>query len=282
MQEPDFSESQLQQTVNSAIERHLYITKGVWLPAHIPSLIEEFDLGWDSAFCFSWLPQIPDNKNYGCNVFIQYKLSGQLTGPTAKEWKYWERSYLRFKIPYSIKTQKNKFEDDYHQWCRLKEIADQKYPTFYATNSMLYRDVLHKDWSNGTLLDSIPLLDVRKVTLLHKHVTFTPDSQYFLMHSDHEEIKKMTLSDLLRRFPENGATSLIDSTKTLFALLKEMRFTSEFWTNDISKIEKALSDERLASGTWFIHAMLAAFIEKHIGAQMLWIPQMSKKEATSM
>jgi hypothetical protein len=137
MRDPNFSESQLQQAVNTAFIRYVLEKHGIWVFANIPSLIDEFDLGWDSAFHFPWLPHLPQPDHQGSNFFIQYKLSGELTSPGAKEWQHWNSAYFRFKIPHSTKDSTGSFVDDYHQWDRLKELANQNYPTFYATNSTL-------------------------------------------------------------------------------------------------------------------------------------------------
>ncbi len=163
MREPNFSESQLQQAVNSAYIRYLFETRGNWVFANVPSLFDEFNLGWDSAFYFPWLPQLPADDHEGCNFFLQYKLSGHLTSAGAKEWSFWNNEYFRFKIPHSTRNASGTFLDDYHQWDRLKELANLNYPTFYVTNSTLSKNVLKNEYSSGTLLNSTPLLDVRLI-----------------------------------------------------------------------------------------------------------------------
>ena len=184
MREPNFSESQLQQAVNTAFIRRVFERYGFWAFAHVPSLPTEFALGWDTAFHLPWLPHAPSPDDEGCNFFLQYKLSGELTSPGAKEWSSWSQQYFRFKIPHSTRDSAGKFIEDYHQWERLKALADKNYPTFYATNSTLRKAELQNSLQAGTLLDLIPLLDIRTVKAAHKHVTFTTISTTFALHSD--------------------------------------------------------------------------------------------------
>ena len=79
MGEPNFSESQLQQAVNTAYIRHVYEQSGQWIFVNVPSLIDEFDLGWDSGSYFPWYPQMPHHDHEGCNFLFStnYLLSGQ-------------------------------------------------------------------------------------------------------------------------------------------------------------------------------------------------------------
>lgn len=115
MRDPNFSESQLQQAVNTAFIRKVVEHHGYWAFAHVPSLLAEFDLGWDTAFNLPWLPYMPSPNDEGCNFFLQYKLSGQLTSQGAKEWSHWGEEYFRFKIPHSTRDASGAFTDDFHQ-----------------------------------------------------------------------------------------------------------------------------------------------------------------------
>ena len=75
MTNPNFSESQLQQLVNTEITMHLFSKEGkIYIP-NIVSLIQENRLGWDTAFYFPWLTPPPNPNHRGYNFFIQYKLS---------------------------------------------------------------------------------------------------------------------------------------------------------------------------------------------------------------
>lgn len=274
MRDPNFSESQLQQAVNTAFIRHVLEKYGTWVFANVPSLIDEFDLGWDSAFYFPWLPHLPHPDHEGSNFFIQYKLSGELTSAGAKEWLDWNTAYFRFKIPHNTKDPAGSFIDDYHQWDRLKDLANQNYPTFYATNSTLSKDDLRNASKAGTLLDDIPMLDVRGVASLHKHVTFTPTSTSFLLHSEKEESSKTSFAATIEKLSEERATSLNESSDRLLRFLKEIGGNDEFWSNDLMKIRQAAENQvphRFKA--WVIQILLTSFIRKHLGAEMLWLPK---------
>jgi hypothetical protein len=117
METPNFSESQLQQLVNTEITMNLFSKEGkIYIP-NIVNLIQENSLGWDTAFYFLWLTAPPNPIHRGCNFFIQYKLSNLIEGHRAKEWIYWRKPYLRFKIPYPTKDKITKISiDDYNQF----------------------------------------------------------------------------------------------------------------------------------------------------------------------
>lgn len=276
MRDPNFSESQLQQAVNAAYIRHIFETRGQWAFAHVPSLFDEFDLGWDSAFYFPWLHYPPENDHEGCNFFIQYKLSGQLTSAGAKQWVFWNAEYFRFKIPHSTRDENGAFIDDYHQWDRLKGLADNGYPTFYATNSTLSKNEIIAESNAGTLLNSTPVLDVRLVANQHKLVTFTPGSDHFLLHSEKEETKKHIFSNVTELLSEQSFEHPRESNANLLKMLNKMEKGNESWHTDISKIEQ-ITDAPIPSWLrpWVKRSKIASFILKHIGANMLWLPKNS-------
>lgn len=274
MRDPNFSESQLQQAVNAAYIRYIYETRGQWVFAHVPSLFDEFELGWDSAFYFPWIHHPPVNDHKGCNFFIQYKLSGQLTSSGAKQWEFWNSEHFRFKIPHSTRDANGTFIDDYHQWERLKELADQNYPTFYATNATLSKNEIITESNAGSLLNSIPMLDVRSVANVHKLVTFTPDSPHFLMHSEKEEVKKHLFKNVEELFSEQPFERPSESNAKLLNILSRMSEKDESWHSDLSKINQ-ITDAPIPSRLrpWIKRSMIASFVRKHIGANMLWLPK---------
>lgn len=274
MRDPNFSESQLQQAVNTAYIRHVFEKHGIWVFANVPSLIAEFDLGWDSAFHFPWYPHIPHPDHEGCNFFIQYKLSGELTSAGAKEWQYWNSEYFRFKIPHSTKDSSGNFIDDYHQWDRLKDLANQNYPTFYATNSTLSKDTLRAASQAGTLLDDIPLLDVRGVGSLHKHVTFTSSSAFFLLHSEKEESPKISFATAIKKISESKTMSLNVASENLLRSLSEIGSNDEGWNSDLMKIRQVSDNQAPRSiQSWMAQTLLSSFVRKHLGTEMLWLPK---------
>lgn len=274
MREPNFSESQLQQAANTAFIRRVVELHGVWSFAHVPSLIAEYDLGWDTAFFLPWLPHASSADDEGCNFFIQYKLSGELTSAGAKEWPAWNSPYLRFKIPHSTKSPAGAFIDDYHQWDRLKALANKSYPTFYATNATLQKVDLQQHLSAGTLLDHIPLLDVRTVAGLHKHVTFTTASSGFALHSEKEEVPKLTFTQGLEKVANSEQTTLRKSIEKIIASLRDLPGTEDGWSQDLARlynqppegVPRSLQD-------WRQYLQLSYFVRQHLGANLLWLPK---------
>lgn len=274
MCDPNFSESQLQQAVNTAFLRYVFEQHKTWGFANVPSLIDEFDLGWDSAFYFPWLPHLPHPDHEGSNFFVQYKLSCELTTSRAKEWQHWNSAYFRFKIPHSTKDTKGRFVDDYHQWYRLKDLANQNYPTFYATNSTLSKDDLRNASKADTLLDDIPLLDVRGMSALHKHVTFTPTSKFFLLHSEKEESSKVSFATAIKNLSKRRTMSLNEACENLLRSLDEIGGSDELWKSDLLKIRQIADSQaphRIQALLVQLH--LRSFFRKHIGAEMLWLPK---------
>lgn len=273
MREPNFSESQLQQAVNTAYIRHVFETHKVWVFANVPSLFDEFELGWDSAFYFPWYKQAPLADHEGCNFFLQYKLSFELTSAGAREWPHWNTEYFRFKIPHSTKNAAGKFLDDYHQWDRLKDLANQNYPTYYATNTTLSKDVLRSSSKAGTLLDNIALLDIRKVANQHKHVTFIPSSKFFLLHSEVEESEKMTFASVIASLSEQEKRPMEQSSLAILEALKNIGLDEEGWNSDLAKISQMRSVQTPRPLQAIItQSLISSFVRKHLGAQMLWLP----------
>jgi len=269
MPKPNFSESQLQIAVNSAIMQYVFDTFGKQILANVPSLNAERYLGWDSAFYFPWFPYVRAAEHEGCNFFIQYKLSKLLTTKSAKHWHYWDAEHFRFEIPYRTK-EGDRFFDDYHQWELLKMLANNGYPTFYVTNDTHSKNELFNKYENGTLLKTTPMLDVRDIHNKHKYITFTNTSNYFLLHSQKEEIKKLFFSDALKIIDETQAINLKEANKFLLKTLRAINEKDSFWQNELIQIsELHISSE--PHGEWMKRSLLAAFIRKHIGAEMLWL-----------
>jgi hypothetical protein len=266
MKEPNFSESQLQQAANTAFIRRVFEHHGYWPFAHVPSLFAEFELGWDTGFYFPWLPHMPSAIDEGCNLFLQYKLSIELTSSSAKEWSQWGVKYFRFKIPHST--------DDYHQWDSLKALANKNYPTFYATNSTLSKAELQNALEKGTLLNHVPLLDVRAVAGVHKHVTFTPDSKIFALHSEKEEVKKQSFTSVLDLLAEGKQSSIRDSNIQLQKTLREIGGNEENWSRDLERIDSTLNQTFPRDiQPWIKHTLLSSFLRKYVGVELLWLPK---------
>ena len=273
MLEPNFSESQLQQAANAAFIRINSESHGKWLFAHILSLPEEFFLGWDSAFYLDWLPHPPLLDHAGCNFFVQYKLSNQYTSPGAGEWSHWKQEYFRFKIPHNAKNALGKYVDDYHQWDRLKALANKGYPTYYGTNATLDKSALETAYQAGTLLNYVPLLDVRTVTGVHKHVTFTPISGNFKLHSEVEESPVLALSSVIESIANQQQASMDEANAKLISALIEINPADAQWAADLARIGQSFSEVPRRLVPWAKHQALRAFVRKHIGANMQWMPK---------
>lgn len=281
MTETNFSESQLQQSVNTAIIRRIFEIRGEWYSAFVQSLPEEFILGWDTAFYLPWIGHAPLPDHEGCNFFIQYKLSGQLTSQTANEWSNWNCDYYRFTIPHNTKNSAGKYVKDFNQWDRLKALACLGYPTYYATNSFLLRDVLHGFERAGTLPDQIPFLDVRLAPNGHHHVTFTETSTHFFLHSKKEEQEKHSFSIISEQLARMTSMSLDKANYTLISSLKEMNINDGQWKEDLATLSQTRESNlprRLRNVAQF--HQLRAFIHKHIGANMIWYPAAGRAQVT--
>ncbi len=219
MNEPDFSEFQLEQLANFEIIMKLLYNKGKFYFPFIPNLVQEKKLAYDTGFYFPWLP-VPGNPSHkGCNFFIQYKLSTELTGNTAPYLGYWNGPYFRFKIPYRKKNKKTgKRFDDYDQFNNLRKLA-KRYSVYYATNQILTFPNMTFHASNLNLLSEVPFLDVSQMTKKHKEVTFTRSSSYFKLHSEIEEIPIQKWEEIYGRLLESEKTQIYEDLEFLSDLI---------------------------------------------------------------
>lgn len=273
MAEPDFSESQFQEAVNTAFVRYIAESKGVWVLPNIVSLWDEFFLGWDTAFHFPWNGYKPLEEQSGCNFFIQYKLSTLLTSSGSSQWTDWNEPYFRFKIPHSTQNASGAFIDDYHQWDRLKNLAHKGYPTFYASNATLRKQALEASFSAGTLLDDIALMDVRDVKTKHKHVTFTADSGHFCMHSELERGERRSFRGELHKMDGGREATLADADRSLINDLEDVEAVDEHWYTDLRRLTRSGDGPTFTpEGVHRRHALLRAFVRKHFGCDLLWYP----------
>jgi|APCry1669188910_1035180.scaffolds.fasta_scaffold13259_2 hypothetical protein len=272
MTEPDFSESQLQQAANAEFIDQVKALNGHKLFVRVPSLVEENNLGWDSAAYLPWAPELPSDSDHGCNFFLQYKLSNELNSPGAKEWHEWLKPYFRFRIPHRSKDDDGKLFDDYQQWERLKALADKGYPTYYATNATLKVSVLMKAYENGEMLKLVPLLDVRGVRQKHKHVTFTDIAKNFSMHSEREEAQRMGFNDLLEKLIGSEKVTLKVAVDKLILTLKAMSGDDENWINGLQKLESFFEQNPgRPVPYWLRHSLIASFIHVHSGVNLYWM-----------
>jgi hypothetical protein len=275
--EPNFSEAQLQNAINTAYARAAFEHHGHWIMARVPTLLAEFDLGWDSAFYFPWLPYAPSVQNKGCNFFVQYKLSNTLLTSSAKEWDDWKRSYLRFRIPHVRQdSTTKKIVDDYHQWDRLKDLANRGYPVFYATNWTIEEADLDSAFRDGTLLDRVPSLDVRGVRSRHKHVTFTENSAGFRLHSAPERVPKTSLSEALVALGDEEMVSVGQATQSIIGSAREMWASSNRrFSEDLENVDSPQIDQLFPQPfrPWVKRARLSGLLRRHFAIELLWRPE---------
>lgn len=276
MPEPNFSEGQLQNAVNAAYGRAAFDFHGVWMLARVPSLLAEFELGWDSGFYFPWMPHPPSASDRGCNFFVQYKLSALLITSGAKEWAAWKSPYLRFKVPHSRQDPNTgKVVDDYHQWDRLKALGNRGYPVFYATNWTIHESDVDAAFQAGTLLDHVPSLDVRTVTSRHKHVTFTQQSAGFLLHSELEESAKPSLGEALVAMRSEDMLPMGRSNQKIIAAAREVWADDHRLVEALDRAESQQSDQQAPQflRPWLKRMRLSSVFRRYMGVELLWRPE---------
>jgi hypothetical protein len=155
----------------------------------------------------------------------------------------------------------------------LKALAGKGYPTYYGTNATLFKSELESTYQAGTLLKHVPLLDVRTVSGIHKHVTFTPNSATFKLHSDVEESPVLTLSTVIESIAQVPQTTIAEANERLLSALSEMNQNDEHWRTDLTRIQQSFQQVPRLVIPWAKHQALRAFVKKHIGATMYWSSQ---------
>lgn len=268
---PNFSESQLQSAVNSALVRNVYEENQVWIMPFVVSLRDEFATGWDSAFSVPWYPAGDPGHN-GCNLFIQYKLSDQLTTPQAKQWSHWNQEYFRFKIPHRTKRS-GKIVDDFHQWRSLVRLSNAGFAAFYVTNSTLSSRTLNKHYASGVLLERVVWLRVSDITTKHKEVTFTRSSPHCYLHSEVKKIPRISFKEVLSALKATEQSkSLADSNFALIETLNEMPSKDHSYKESIARISELASELREQGASSYIHFLIRNHVHRFFGCNLYWIP----------
>jgi len=274
MADPDFSESQLQSAVNSALVRHALGTYGVWLLPHVVSLVAEFEAGWDSAFLAPWFPA-GDPDQDGCNLFIQYKLSEKLVSSGAGQWKHWSKAYYRFRIPHRTLDANEQYVDDYHQWQSLRKIAKAGHATFYATNCTLRKANIEAHYKAGDLLDQVAWLDVSDVKKKHENVTFTEGSTFFYLHSEPEEVEKTRIGERLPAMAERYEQLPIRaSNQALIELLRTILGEDAIGHEELEEVQRLASSPIGRRYPQYIHGLIRSLIHRQIGVALIWVPRL--------
>lgn len=129
-------------------------------------------------------------------------------------------------------------------------------------------------YEGGVLLNYVPLLDVRAVKGIHKHVTFTPTSGNFKLHSELEELPAIAFLAAVKSLGDEPQLSIGEANEKFLSALNEMDQTDERWAQDLARINQSFAQivpQRFLP--WAKHQALRAFVKKHIGVNMLWKPQ---------
>ena len=225
MEEPNFSEGQLQQLTNteifnlvSAPSSHgrssatryasgdVFASRGAGPPPMgIPILITpwlESLLGWDTAFWFPWLG-VPhtDPDQMGCNFFIQYKLSDRHESRYAKGWKHWQQPFLRFHLGY-----RRRQRWDYSQRNALERLSSSGFRVVYVTNHVLDSTDLFNLATADRLCTELPVLRVVPGLTRHGYVTFVPTGANFILHSKKEPVEVTHLKPLINSLEPSTLT----------------------------------------------------------------------------
>ncbi len=190
MDEPNFSEGQLQQLTNTEIFNLVRGTHPLGIPVVIPPWLEDM-WGWDTGF---WLPWIGRRHpvQRGCNFFIQYKLSARHESKYAKGWKHWRQPFLRFHLGY-----RRKRRWDYSQRNALERLSASGFRVVYVTNHVLDSTDLFSLAAADRLLTELPVLRVSPGLTKHGYVTFVPGNPNFWLHSRRESAEGTHLKSLI-------------------------------------------------------------------------------------
>jgi hypothetical protein len=216
MVEPNFSESQLQSMVNTEIVLNSLRDRGHYVIPIIISLVEEYDLGWDTGFYFPWILRPGSSNHRGCNFFLQFKLANLIEGPRGGQYSCWHDAYLRFQLPHNSKDENTQQHFlDFHQYHRLRNIATQNYPVYYVANSVLYERELIALAQRRELLSETPFFDISAIDSEHRYLTYTRESQHGFLHSEPKQIKKIKWAEIIESYTEARATALESDIKVL-------------------------------------------------------------------
>lgn len=221
MQYPDFCEYQFQELYNSEFA-HLWPHKPPgYFPPVVVSLPKEKQKGWDTGYNLPWLGKVSPENNF-CNLFIQYKLSHVCDHPTCGQYNYWQQPYFRFIIPHLISSYggRNR-QNSYHQFRALSELASKGFAVYYATNSTLSNDELFNWALNKQITQMSPLLNVGNINQEHEYVTFTKESDYFLLHSENYKIEKMSFKMVKSEILDSRRSSLKEDLQLFPSILAE-------------------------------------------------------------
>jgi hypothetical protein len=249
MMKPDFHEGQLQQCLNNAFVSWGLEYSGSPVHPVVPSLHEEADLGWDTGFYLPWLSSVRLSAHLGCNFFIQYKLSEYIKSPAGKERQDWGSPYYRFRLYHGEKS-----NPDRHQLIALKDLTEINTNVYYATNQVARRNDLFTVVESGKLLDKTPFLAVCDIMEDHDVATFTPDSDYFWLHSEARRCQKYSIRDMRSHILQSQFRPLAADNELVFEairpLIEQMRGTDTFIAAYLQLHQSVRSNDQL-----FVHTM---------------------------
>lgn len=210
MDEPNFSEGQLQQLVNTEIFNLLRGVHPDAIPIVIPPWLEE-KWGWDTGFWLPWLGR-RHSVQKGCNFFIQYKLSTLHDSKYSKGWKHWSKPFFRFNLGY-----RRKRRWDYSQRDALTRLVASRYRVAYVTNHVLDSVDLFNLATSNRLCSELPVLKAPRTLSRHGYVTFANPGSTFLLHSKKEEAQATHLKTLIESLEQS---SLSDDVQALTKIIR--------------------------------------------------------------
>jgi|GEM_PF-4846833 len=175
---PQFSEGQLQILCNMEIAD---LTQAVPI---IPSLRYEHTGGYDTKFSIP-NSNIPADAE-GYNFFVQYKLAELITkhpavryqNERAIQWAHWNENFFSFNFHW---------HKNYQQRDTLADLSALKYLVVYIANHTLSQKELTDDFRNHQLKNKAPVLQVSPSIKNHRCVSFTNQSNYFLLTTEPEQ-----------------------------------------------------------------------------------------------
>jgi len=221
MRYPEFCEGQLQALYNTEFSRLWPHRPPGYFPPDIPALLREKLLGWDTGFNLPWLGRVSPNNKF-CNFFIQYKLSHLCDHRSSGEYHDWNEPYFRFMVPYLTQNYGGtKHAYSWHQFQALRRLSEEGFAVYYATNSTLSQEELFQWAVQGQITQMNPLLNVGDLHRQHRYVTFTKDSDYFLLHSEVSKASILTHDIVMSQVLESRRSSLLEDLRLLPLVLSK-------------------------------------------------------------
>lgn len=212
MGKTEFGEQQIRDLVNPSLVLYARQKYNSMIVPISPTPHLEHELGWDTGFCVPGLRAMQDDT-YGCNLFIQYKVSSHHESKHCAYHKLWSsRDYYLFRLYYTVHGTK-----DYHQLDNLIDLSNKGFMTVYVTNHVWELSELVKLYINQRIVHELPVLAVTHMLGQHSKVSFTDSSSYFCLHSDVSEARSFKLTNIIG---DLRATNYFDDIERLLEFIQ--------------------------------------------------------------